>query len=130
MRHGTQTLIASFAVASGRVIQPSVGETRTESDYRLHVQPTLATDATAVKGHLMMDGLNTHPAASLVRYVAHVQGLDLDLGRQGKHGLLQAMATRTAFLTDATPRLLFHFTPKHGSWLNQRELWFGILRRQ
>jgi len=24
----------------------------------------------------------------------------------------------------------FHFTPKHGSWLNQVELWFGVLVRR
>ncbi len=29
IRHGTQTLIASFDVASGQVVQASVGDTRT-----------------------------------------------------------------------------------------------------
>jgi len=23
-----------------------------------------------------------------------------------------------------------HFTPKHGSWLNQVEIWFGVLSRR
>ena len=27
----------------------------------------------------------------------------------------------------AHPRVRFVFTPKHGSWLNQVEIWFGIL---
>jgi len=27
------------------------------------------------------------------------------------------------------PRVRFVFTPKHGSWLNQVEIWFGILTR-
>ena len=34
IRHGTQTLIPSFDVASGQVIQATVGDTRTEADYR------------------------------------------------------------------------------------------------
>jgi len=37
------------------------------------------------------------------------------------------VATRRAFLTEASHRVRFVSVPKHTSWLNQIEIWFSIL---
>ncbi|MGZ8915819.1 MAG: transposase, partial [Methylobacter sp.] len=64
-RHGTQTLIANFEVATGKVISPTLGDTRTEEDFAAHIRATIATDPDA-KWVFIADQLNTHKSASLV----------------------------------------------------------------
>jgi transposase len=130
LRHGTQTLIASFNVASGQIAQANVGDSRTEQDLDTHIRALLAQHPDAPKRHMVMDCLNTHQSEALVRIVAELEPQPPELGEKGKSGILKAMATRTAFLSDPAHRLVLHFTPKHCSWLNQIEIWFSILVRK
>ena len=60
-RHGTQALIANFEVATGRVITPSIGDTRTEADFVTHIAATVDTDPQG-EWIFICDQLNTqHP---------------------------------------------------------------------
>jgi transposase len=125
-RHGTLCLIANFVVATGQVIAPSIGPTRTEADFLRHIQQTVA-QAPQAQWIFVADNLNTHQSASLVEWVAATCGIEQDLGVKDKHGILKSMASRTAFLADPSHRIRFLYTPKHSSWLNQIEIWFSIL---
>lgn len=129
IRHGTQSLIANWEIAKGQVIAPSIGPTRTEFDFANHIAKTIETDPEA--GWIfIVDQLNTHKSASLVRLVATCCQLDIELGVKGESGILESMETRTAFLSDPTHRIRFVYIPKHTSWLNQIECWFSILVRR
>lgn len=128
-RHGTQTLICNFEVATGKVITPTVGQTRTEEDFVEHIRRTIETDPQA-EWIFVMDQLNTHKSEALVRLVAEQCSLEEELGIKGKSGVLQSMETRAAFLQSSTNRIRFVYTPKHASWLNQVEIWFSILVRK
>ncbi len=129
VRHGTQCLIANFEVATGTVITPSIGPTRTEADFAAHIEATIRIDPDA-EWVFLVDQLNTHQSEALVRLVARHCPVENDLGEKGERGLLQSMATRAAFLSDASHRIRFVYTPKHSSWLNQIEIWFSILVRR
>ena len=130
IRHGTLTFIVNLDVASGQVVAPSCGPRRTEADFLAHTKRTVATDPEAVRWHVVVDNLNIHQSQSLVRWVAQVSGIEDDLGELGKSGVLHNKASRAAFLSDPSHKIVFHYTPKHCSWLNQIEIWFSILVRK
>lgn len=130
IRHGTLSFILSRDVVTGKVLAPAAAPTRTEADFLAHVQSVVATDPTVMRWHFVVDNLNTHQSASLVRWVAAESDLDIDLGEKGKSGILQTKQSRAAFLCDSAHRIVFHYTPKHCSWLNQIEIWLSILARK
>jgi putative transposase len=131
IRHGTLCWFINFDVVSGEVIVPSWGPTRTEEDALAHLQRLIASDPQATKWHIIMDNLNTHQSESLVRWIAEVEGIAPEtLGVKGKSGILQSMESRATFLHDPTHQVVFSYTPKHASWMNQVEIWLSILVRK
>jgi transposase len=130
VRHGTRAFILNLDVATGQVVAPSCGPTRTEADFLAHVKRLVSTDPTAVKWHMVCDNLNIHKSASLVQYVAELSEVTEELGVAGEPGVLQSMPTRAAFLSDPSHKIVFHYTPKHASWLNQIEIWLSVLVRK
>ena len=129
IRHGTTSLIGFFDVASGRMEVPYRNPTRTEEDFVRAVEALVNTDPGA-SWTFVCDGLNTHKSEALVRFVSKACGMDAELGEKGKRGILRSMESRADFLHDPLHRIRFVYTPKHSSWMNQIEIWFGIINRK
>lgn len=129
-RHGTTCLIASFVVATGLVIAPTLAPHRDEETFAAHIEQTIANDPSA--GWIFVcDQLNTHMSESLVRLVARHCGIDdATLGEKGRGGILRRLKTRQQFLESPDHRIRLVYTPRHASWLNQVEIWFGVLVRR
>jgi len=129
IRHGTQTLLGGFNVATG-VIQGLCRDTRKEEDLVDLIKYLIEQNPGYETYHFVADQLNTHKSASLVEYVAHFCAIEDELGIKGKEGILESMPSRETFLSEKGKRIVFHYTPRHASWMNQIEIWFGILMKK
>lgn len=123
IRHGTRALIASFIVPTGQV-EWNLGVTRTSQDFAAHLRHVAEQHADKTRFDWVLDNLNTHWSLDVCKTIAELSDVpfiskDLATGPQ-----------RIAFLNDPEHKHTFHFTPKHGSWLNQVELWFSVLERR
>jgi transposase len=123
IRYGTRALMASFAVPTGEVVW-DLGVTRTSDDFAAHIAKVAEHFAEVERFDWILDNLNTHWSLQVCQVVANLSDVPF-LPKELKTG-----KQRRAFLTDPSHKHVFHFTPKHGSWLNQVELWFGVLTRR
>jgi hypothetical protein len=123
IRRGVRALIASFVVPTGQLVW-NLGVTRTSADFAAHLTNVVHQLPDMQRYDWVVDNLNTHWSLDVCRLVA----VWCDLPFVPK--TLRRGVERRAFLSDPTHRHVFHWTPKHGSWLNQVELWFGVLARR
>lgn len=129
IRHGTISLITFLRAADGRIQAPYLNSTRNEEDFCNAIRQLIAEDAD--KNYIIIcDGLNTHKSEGLVKLAAQEGSITANLGIKGKEGILGSMKSRESFLMDESHRIRFVYTPKHSSWVNQIEIWFGIINRK
>jgi transposase len=128
-RNGTLTLIGNLHVVTGEMVAPTLGPTRTETDFVRHIKQTIRIDPDA--GYVfVLDNLNIHQSAGLVELVAKLCGIKDDLGKKGVRGVLKSQKSRQDFLSELSHRIRFVYLPKHTSWLNQIEVIFGVVMRK
>ena len=124
IRHGTTSLIGFFDIVTGKLECPYLNKTRTADDFVNALSMLINTDQDK-HWIIVADNLNTHYSEQLVRYVAD----RCDISQTDLKGALRNTKSRIEFLMDSSHRIRFAFTPKHCSWMNQIEIWFGIINR-
>lgn len=123
VRHGTLCLTAGLNIATGEV-SPLLTPDRPAPVFADFLREALASVPDAKQVHFVLDNLNTHWHHDACHVVAAASDVAYDPEKHAKG------ADRRAFLTSAGKRVVFHYTPKHASWLNQIEIWFGVLARK
>ncbi len=106
VRRGTCNLFGCFEPHAGRR-QIVVTERRTKEDFAAMMQMLVDEwypEAMVIR--VVLDNLNTHTGAALYEAFAPAEARRI------------------------LERLAFHYTPKHGSWLNQMEIEWSVLTRQ
>jgi transposase len=126
IRHGTLVLFGFMNVTTG-IIETALLPNRTNEDtapvFKAHLQAHLAAGATRMT--MMLDQLNTHMSTDVVKVVATLCGLPMPAADD-----IDTMVKRRAWLEQDDKPIVFCFTPKHASWLNPIETWFGVLARK
>lgn len=125
-RHGTLVLFALMVIHTGQLLAC----TRPDRTNPVTAEVLLKLfrqlfDRGAKRIDLILDQLNTHWSCELVRGIAALCGLPIPSDAEIEHG-----EQRRTWLSDPGKAIVFHFTPKHASWLNPVEIWFGVLARK
>jgi hypothetical protein len=123
IRYGTRCLLTTFCVPTGKVVW-DLGATRTAVDWAAHLRHVVQQFPDRKRYDWVVDNLNTHWRLTVCLLVAQLCELDI------KPRQLRTGEKRRAFLADQSHKHVFHFTPMHGSWSNQVELFFSVLARR
>ncbi len=72
--------------------------------------------------HYICDNYSSHSTEEFCAGIAQLCSVQLPQ--------LKTVVQRRQWLESTDKRIVFHFLPTHGSWLNLIEIWFGILQQK
>ena len=125
IRNGTIDLLAFIDVHNGKVnveCKPDHTKETFLSVFEQHVAGVRVSQDEDEIIDYIMDNLASHYSYEFCELVAKLSNVPCPDKSDLKTGEL-----RRKWLQSEEKRIVIHFTPFHGSWLNMIEIWFGIL---
>lgn len=124
IRNGTLDVFAFLSHADGKVALECHAEHSAETFVAVFTRHAEQYESTEPL-HYVMDNLYTHTGYLFCQTVAKLSGIACPPNKQ-----LNTQIARRQWLGREDKRIVIHFTPFHGSWLNMVEIWFGIMNRK
>ncbi|MFQ5410163.1 MAG: IS630 family transposase, partial [Anaerolineales bacterium] len=121
IRHGTLDVLAFLHHADGKVYLECQADHKTDTLLAVFRRHANRFPPTAPL-HYVMDNLSSHRGYPLCRLVAELSAVACPPAQQ-----LCTTDKRVEWLARQDKRIVIHYTPFHGSWLNWIEFWFGIM---
>lgn len=130
IRNGTMNVLAFFNYADGKVYADCKADHKTDTFlemFKQHVSYCRSGNSQTgtEKLHYVMDNLSTHRGYPFCQAVAELSGITCPPQAE-----LNNLEKRVKWLTSPDKKIVIHFTPYHGSWLNLVEFWFGIMNKK
>lgn len=119
-RNGTRDLFAFLDVNTGKVFGECTENHKSETLIRVFKKHVASLPDDAVI-HYICDNLSPHSCHEFCKVVAELCSVTYP------EKDLKTKQQRQEWLKNTDKRIIIHFTPKHGSWLNMIEIWFGIM---
>ena len=119
-RNGTRDLYAFLDVNTGLIFGKCTENHKVETLIKIFKEHVLSLPDDSVI-HYICDNLSNHSCHEFCRVVAELCSVEYPEKN------LDTKKKRQEWLKKDGKRIIIHFTPKHGSWLNMVEIWFGIM---
>ncbi len=120
-RNGTSDFMAFLRPATGNIFGRCTPNHTTKTLNKVFTEHVKQQPDDAML-HYIGDNYNTHYHDDFCKTVAKLSGV--------KYKPLKTGIERRAWLQAENKRIVIHFLPFHGSWLNMIEIWFGLLKNK
>ncbi len=120
-RHGTISVFSILQVSNGKIFTDCIEDHTTLTIIQSLQKHISMYDSTETL-HYILDNYSSHSTEEFCQEIARL--CDVEIPK------LKTTDERRQWLESTDKRIVFHFLPFHGSWLNQIEIWFGILQQK
>lgn len=121
IRHGTVSIISILEKRSGKVYTECIPDHTSVTIINSVKKHATQYDSSKTL-HYICDNYSSHSTEGFCQGIAELCNVPLPK--------LKTAYDRKQWLESDNKRVIFHFLPTHGSWLNLVEIWFSILKQK